>query len=243
MRAIAPESSVLVYWGVLVYVEAALLADDAAKELASPVTETLDGFPKILQLDLDSQRAQIRASARSVVADGKLDGVIRGLYSAVLHLVAQDRKRPELKTLFPTTIGDAVRFALRKQLDVAGALVEKLSFKYYPDDLREAHTKELNKAMKHGRSVVQELTDAETARGHARIDIKEWKTEANKTLRSVYGQLVDLGAQKGQPPKWADMFFPRTPSSVVDDEEPAADAKGGESAKGGEAAKPADGNG
>lgn len=247
MRAIPAESSILVYWGVLVYVEAALLAEDATKDLATPITAILDDFSKILQLDLDTQRAQIRASARSVVADGRIDAAIRGLFSAVLHLVGQDRKRQELRTLFPTTISDAVRFALRKQIDVATDLVEKLAFKYYPDDLREAHTKVLNGSIKHGRSVVKEIVDAETARGHARIDIKEWKTEANKTLRSVYGQLVDLGAQRGQGSKWPDMFFPRTPSSVVDEEDQAPDAPPADvkttSAKLGDATKPADGSG
>lgn len=225
MRAIGMGSSIFVYWSALVYVEAALLADDATKDLAAPITETLDDFAKLLQLDLETQRGKIRAAARSAVADGQIDTGIRALFSSVLHLVGQDRKRPELKTLFPTTIGDAVRFALRKQIDVAAGLVEKLKFKYYPDALRDEHTKSLNSSIKHGRAVVKELVDAEIARGHARIDIQEWKTEANKTLRSVYGQLVDLGAQNGRSPKWADMFFPKNPATVADEEDPSEDAK------------------
>src|SRR5262249_40460248 len=143
MRSIPTSSSVLRFWQDLVFLEAALLADDETKPLASVITPVLDEFPAILQKDLDTRRGIIQANARAFVADTRIDDAIRGLFSAVLALVQQNRKRQEFTTLFPTHIGDVVRHALRKQLDVAKELADKLALKIFPDALRTAQTKAL----------------------------------------------------------------------------------------------------
>src|SRR5690349_4236140 len=136
MRSIPFSSSVLKFWQDLVFLEAALLADDTTKHLGAVITPVLDEFPAILQKDLDTRRSVIQASARAFVADTRIDDVIRGLFSSVLALVQQNRKRQEFTTLFSTHIGDVVRHALRKQIDVAKDLSDKLAMKIFPDALR-----------------------------------------------------------------------------------------------------------
>lgn len=226
MRAISISSSILRFWQDLVFLEAALLADDETKHLASVITPVLDEFPAILQRDLDTRRSVIQASARAFVADTRIDNVIRSLFSAVLALVQQNRKAQQFTTLFPTHIGDIVRHALRKQVDVAKDLTDKLSLKIFPDDLRSAQTKLLNAVIKRGKAVLEEVRKAGMARVEGRIDIGTWKDEANAARLTVYGQLLAIAAKSGRGKAWAEGFFPRVSAIAAEDEsdEGAADA-------------------
>lgn len=219
MRTIPLSSSILVYWQNLVFLEAALLADEETKALAALVTPVLDEFPTILQLELDTRRGVVQASARAYVADADIDQVIRGLFSAVLNLVGQNRKRAEFTTLFSSHIGDIIRHALRKQIDVALDLVDKLALKLYPDDLRTTQTKALNAAVKRGKEILDEVRKAETARVEGRLDVRAWKEEANALRLSVYGQLLTLAARSNRGKPWAEGFFPRTAAPAEDADE------------------------
>ncbi len=230
MRSIRPSSSILVFWHDLVFLEAALLAEEETKALAAVITPVLDEFPSILQRDLDTRRAVIQASARSFVADAALDQVIRRLFSAVLSLVEQNRQRQEFTTLFPSHIGNVVRHALRKQIDVARDLVQRLALKLYGDDLRVPQTKALNAVIKRGTAVLEEVNKAEIDRVAGRIDIRAWKDEANAARLHAYGQLLAIGAKSGRGKQWAEGFFPRV-SAVVADE-------GGEDLDDGEGIEP-----
>ncbi len=238
MRTIASSLSTLTFWQDLVFLEAALLAGDETKALASLITPILDEFQTILQRDLDTRRGVIQASARAYVADADIDQTIRGLFSSVLAFVSQNRKRPEFTTLFPSHIGDIIRHALRKQIDVAVDLVDKLALKLYPDDLRSSQTKLLNVVIKRGKAVVDEVRKAEIARVDGRMDIQAWKDETNAARLTVYGQLLVLAAKNGRGKSWAEGFFPRTPAAdsggdaaePTETVEPAAPAASDESA-------------
>lgn len=218
MRTIATSLSVLTFWQDLVFIEAALLADEETTALATVITPILDEFTTILQRDLDTRRAVIQASARSYVADAHIDQVIRSLFSVVLGLVNQNRKRPEFTTLFPSHIGDIVRHALRKQIDVAVDMIDKLALKIYPDDLRMAQTKLLQAVVKRGKAVLDEVRKAETGRVDARLDIQTWKDECNAARLTVYGQLIALSAKNGRGKAWAEGFFPRATAAEAQDE-------------------------
>lgn len=213
MRAIRSDSSVLLFWQDLVFLEAALLADAETKALAAVITPVLEEFPEVLKLDLDSRRGIIQASARAYVADAAVDQTIRRLFSAVLGVVEQNRDRQEFTTLFPTHIGDVVRHALRKQVEVAQELVHKLALKIYDDSLRDPHTKTLHAAIKRGKAVLEEVTQAEMGRAAARIDIRTWKDEANGARLTVYGQLLAMSVKNSRGKTWAEGFFPRGSSS------------------------------
>jgi hypothetical protein len=218
LRAISISSSILTFWQDLVFVEAALLADDETKHLASIVSPVLDEFPAILQRDLDTRRSVIQASARAFVADARIDSAIRSLFSAVLALVQQNRTRKEFTTLFSTHIGEVVRHALRKQIDVAKGLTDKLSLKIFPDDLRSAQTKLLNAMIKRGKAVLEEVRKAGMARVEGRIDIGTWKEEANAARLTVYGQLLSIAAKTGRGKAWAEGFFPRVSAIAAEEE-------------------------
>jgi hypothetical protein len=203
----------------------ALLADDETKKLAVFITPVLDEFPAILQRDLDTRRSVIQASARAFVADARIDNAIRGLFSAVLALVQQNRKAQQFTTLFSTHIGDVVKHALRKQIEVAKELVEKLSLKIFPDDLRSSQAKLLNAVIKRGKAVLEEVRKAALARVDGRIDIRTWKEEANAARLTVYGQLLAIAAKTGRGKAWADGFFPRV-SAIAAEEEGDEEASG-----------------
>ena len=230
MRTIRISSSVLTFWQDLVFLEAALLAEEQTKPLAGLVTSVLAEFPAILQKDLDTRRALIQASARSFVADAGVDSVIRRLFSGVLALVEQNRQRPEFTTLFSSHIGDVVRHALRRQLEVAKTLADKLGLSLYDKTFSAPHLGALNAAVQHGSAAIEEARQAELGRAQGRIDIRAWKDEANAVRLTVYGQLLGLAAKNGRGKPWAEGFFPRVSSLVAGEEEeeaPEADVPAG----------------
>jgi hypothetical protein len=219
MRSIPLTSSILTFWQELVFLEAALLAEEETKALAAVVTAVLDEFPTTLKRDLDTRRGVIQASARAFIADARIDDALRRLHSAVLALVEQKRTRQEFTTLFASHIGDIVRHALRKQLDVATALIDKLTLKIFPDDLRVPHTKTISATIKRGKAVLSEVREAEIERVGGRIDIRTWKEESNAARLTVYGQLLILAAKNGRGKAWAEGFFPRVSAVAAEIDE------------------------
>ncbi len=231
MRTIRSSSSVLVFWQDLVFLEAALLAEEDTKPLAAVVTPVLEEFPAVLKVDLDTRRGVIQASARAFIADASVDSAIRRLFSAVLALVEQDRQRQQFLTLFPTHIGDIVRHALRKQLDVAKDLVAKLGLTLYTADFSAPQTKALNAAIKRGAAALDDVGKAELARAQGRIDIRTWKDEANAARLTVYGQLLALSAKTGRGKAWAEGFFPRVSAVTAEEGEEVVEPEGPEGAE------------
>lgn len=218
MRRIDPSRAILVYWANLTFHEAAVLADDSTKHLAPPVTKALADFATIFQLDLDSRREVLRTQAKSGMVDVNLDERIRKLHSATLFLVDQVRKRPEFTSLFSETIDKVVRFALKRQVDVAEKLVDTLGLKLYSDEFRNAHLGPLQALIGGARTVLGEVRNAEIARTEARLDIRAWKDDVNAILLANYGELTTLGAKAGRSRDWADAFFMSNKRSDNDDE-------------------------
>lgn len=215
MRRIDPSRSILVFWADLTYHEAALLADDEAKHLAPPVSKALDDFTVILNLDLDTRRAVLKTTAKSGVVDIHIDGRIRKLHSAALFLVNQVRKQPEFKSLFSETINKVVRYALKRQVEVAEKLIETLGMKMYSDEFRMAHLPDLQTLVAAGKTVLGEVRAAEMSRTEARLDIRAWKDDANALRLANYGELVANGAKTGRTRDWADAFFLNTKSAAA----------------------------
>jgi ABC-type arginine transport system ATPase subunit len=224
MRRIDPSRSVLVYWADLTYHEAALLADDDAKHLAQPVAIALDEFNTVLKLDLDTRRSVLKANAKASVADVHLDEGIRKLHSATLFLVNQVRKQPEFKSLFSETIDKVVRYALKRQVEVADKLIETLGLKIYSDEFRNAHVGGLQTLVTSGRAVLGEVRTAELGRTEARLDIRAWKDDVNAIRLANYGALVAIAAKSGRTKDWADAFFLSAKASSTDDDEDSAEA-------------------
>jgi hypothetical protein len=218
MRQLSYSRSILVFWQDLVFVEAALLADDITKDLAPIITVVLDEFPQILKLDLDTRRTVTQAQARAYVADALIDEGLRGLFYAVLALVGQNRTLPQFTTLFDSHIGDVVRHALKRQVDVAAVIIGKLTLKIFPGDLQTKHTGVLVPLIERGKKVLAEVLASELTRVGGRLDVKAWKQEVNAARLTVYGQLLGIAAQTGRKKAWADGFFPKVAAADGEDE-------------------------
>jgi hypothetical protein len=216
MRRIDPSRSTLVFWADLTFHEGALLADDDAKHLAPPISKALDDFNTIFQLDLDTRRGVLRANAKASVADVHIDGRIRKLHSAALFLVDQARKRPEFSNLFSESIDKVVRFALKRQVEVADKLIETLGLKLYSDEFRSAHAAPLQSLVTAARTILGEVRTAEIARTEARIDIRAWKDDANAVRLANYGELTTIAAKSGRSRDWVEAFFLNTKASGSD---------------------------
>ncbi len=70
MQIISTQRALLVFWDDLVFLEAAVLADERTAALAPAVTEHLEGFEAVFQGDLMSRRARLQSRARKKIADG-----------------------------------------------------------------------------------------------------------------------------------------------------------------------------
>lgn len=220
MRKIDPARAILVFWADLTYHEAALLADDDAKHLAPAVSKALDDFDAVFKIDLDTRRGVLKANAKSSVADAHLNERIRKLHSAALFLVNQVRKRPEFNSLFSESIDKVIRFALKRQVDVAEKLVETLGLKIYSDDFRTAHVGALQTLVTKGRTILGEVRSAELARTEARLDIRAWKDDVNALRLANYGELTTIAATTGRQKDWVEAFYldvKSTPAENDDD--------------------------
>lgn len=226
MRAIPLSRSILVFWEDLTFLEAALLADDETRALAAPVTPVIDVFSQILQRELDTRRTQIQSSARASVADARIDFGIRGLFSSTLHLVGQNRKHPAFTALFSTHIGDVVRHALGRQVEIARDLLGKLTLPHYSEEFRAAQTAALQPLVARGAEVLEERRQSELARTTGRLDVRAWKEEANAVRLSVYAALLSLAAQTGRSKAWAGAFFQSKSASPAGDAGDDAPASG-----------------
>lgn len=207
MRRIDPSRSTLVFWADLTFHEAALLADDEAKHLAVPVTQVLHEFETVLKLDLDTRREVLKTSARASIADTNIDLGIRSFHSAALFLVKQDRSRSEFTTLFSESIGRVVRFALKRQVEVAEQLVQKLGLKLYSDEFRTIHAAALQPLIDAGKNVLGAVRTASISRLEARLDIRAWKDNANAVRLANHGELLAMAAKTGRKKDWAEAFF------------------------------------
>jgi hypothetical protein len=220
MRKIPLSASLLVFWQNLVFLEGTLLAHPETKDLAEPVTKTLDEFTSTLKVDLDTRRGVLQGQAKGVIADGFIDEALRGLFSATLHLVNQDRKQPEFSTLFSTHIGDVVRYALKRQVEVAVDIVRKLGMNLYTKVFRDAQAAAIEPRIADGQAVLEEQRKAELARTEARLEIRAWKEDVNAICTSIQGDLLKIASKTKRGKDWVEAFFLRKGSAAAEDDEP-----------------------
>jgi hypothetical protein len=219
MRHIPSSRSTLYFWEDLIFLEAALLADEDTRALAPPVTALIDQFMPTLQRDLDTRRGLIQSSAHNSVADARIDIGIRGLHSDTLHMVKQNRQAPAFTNLFSSHIGAVVRHALKRQIEVARDLVDKLSLSLYTPEFRAAQVAVLEPLITRGTAVIEEQRQAELARVGGRIDVRTWKEEANAVRLSIYAALLALAAQDGRGKGWVEVFFKQKSAASPRDED------------------------
>jgi len=207
MRTLSLAFGLLLFWEDLVYLEASLLADEETKSLAGPVTALLDEFDNVWKSDMDTRRLILQAFARNGVADRNLDGGIRDLFSGALHLVKQDRQKAQFTTLFKTHIGNIVKYALRRQVEIAEELLGKLGLDLYSDSFRGEHTPRLTALINAGKEALAGQKQAEIGRVDGRLKTQAWKEDANGVRLSVHGELSTIAGKKGYGKAWVESFY------------------------------------
>lgn len=203
----AIKSALDTYWEDLVYLEAALLANPATVHLAEPVTALLRDHEALVGLDRGSRRAVVQARARAAVADLGLDDLLRGLHSALLHAVRQNRKSPVFRAVFDSDLSATLRFALGRQVEVAADIARRLGLAIVPADVKAEHQPKVQAAIDHGRAMLDGRRQAEFGRLDVRLAVEDWKQSANRVRQAVYGRLVEMAAEQGATRDWAEAYF------------------------------------
>ena len=207
MRTLELDRSIVYFWADLVFLEAALLAREATRHLAAPITAHLATFPQVFQVGLDGERTALQASAVAAVADGELDSLLRLSHSNALDEVTQDRKAPFFVLLFPEHIGHLVRHALEKQVAVVEGIVGKLASSLVPETFRTRWKDRLTAAIDVGRAALGKRREAAFTRTEARLTVREWKDEANALRLSVWAELLKIAAAERTGKGWPEQFF------------------------------------
>jgi hypothetical protein len=209
VRILELDRAVLYFWADLVFLEAALLAREGTRHLAAPITAHLATFPQIFQTGLEGERQVLQAAALAAVADGDLDDVLRLAHSNALDEVTQDRKAPFFVLLFPEHIGNLVRHALAAQVAVVEGFIGRLASSLVPEAYRTRWQVRLNTALEAGKAALGVRRQAAFAQAETRLTVQGWKEEANALRRTVWADLLKLGANRRDGKEWSEQFFLR----------------------------------
>lgn len=220
MQVIPMGRSPFVFWEELVFVEASLLAVAETAHLAALVTEHLERFEVIWGQELKSRRTQIQARALGRIRDLLLDGGIRALHNAALFLVSQNRSDKSFAVLFPEDLRATIRFALKRQIEVADTIVQRLGLDIFADTLRAPHSDNLKALISQGQQALAQRDQAELTRLQSRLNMTDWKQDANAIRTAIHGRLTELAAQKRYPNDWPEAFFDFTHADPIPPEAP-----------------------
>jgi hypothetical protein len=207
MRVLASVRSAEWFEEDLTFLEASLLAEEETAGLAGLVTGLL-GEATALELRRKAlRRAQLQRRAQAVAVDGRLDAQIRVLHADALHASKQDRTDREFVALFDDHIQAMVRFALRRQVEVARGLVARLGLGLYSEELRGRHLAALGALIEEGARVLEAQDQAEMEMARFRLELDDWKRDVNAARMQVYGELLRLASEKKLRREWAERFF------------------------------------
>jgi hypothetical protein len=191
----------------LTFLEAGLLAEPEAAGLAVQVAALLEEGQGLEQRRKALRRAQLQRKAQTVAVDGRLDEQIRALHTDALHAVKQNRKERAFSSLFDQTIPATVRYALRRQVEVARGLVARLGLGLLPEELRVRHTSALGALIEEGARVLEAQDQAEMEMARLRLELEDWKRDVNAARMQVYGALLEVASGKKLRREWAERFF------------------------------------
>lgn len=203
----------------LVYLEAALLARPLTSALAEPITAHLEAGEAVRQLERVARRRVIQAYARGKVADVDLDDGARDTHSDALGLVRQDRKARLFSTLFPGPINTVVKHALRGQIGVTRRIIKTLDLDLFPAAFREKHQAALGERLRIAEAALEARDNAEFEQTRVRLQVTDWKEEANGLRLGVYSQLLRIAAEQRHGRSWAEQFFMPHASGAGEEEE------------------------
>lgn len=207
MRTIPPSSSLLVYLEEIEFTEAALVAHEDTKELASVFREELESWDKTFKSYREARRAIVRADAIVSVCNQSLDELTTRFSHVVLVEVNGDRKSTLFRRFFPIAPSELIRQSLRKQCEhTRNVMVSELS------KLPSEHPLKAFAAPLEERAVrALDALDARAKVGAERVtvayDIEEWKEGINRLRFSTFAALLQIAAERNLGKSFADSFF------------------------------------
>ncbi len=221
MRTIQPSRSLATYEDDLAFLEASLLAREATKGLAAPVTELLAEMDALRARWTALRRKHMQALARTRQADATLDEALEALYVDLFHEVKHDKSAPGFLAVFPTPLSEAIRHAIARQIQLVKKTLVALTRASVPEAVRDKHSVTLEAEVGRAEAQLASRVELEQQRRALSDEVAELKAEANAIRTSIYGALLGLGAKQKSPKKWADRCFlasAETPKSIEEDE-------------------------
>ena len=239
IRTIKNSESLDSLWDELVYTEARMLKDPDAKDLVAPITALIKRWEKVDLGQRSAWRAEIVAQAWVDAENENLDETVGAVSDGLLVVTRKDRNHPRYRRYFKKTASEVIRMGLQSELEVVRSWPQSL--KTEPEAALSTLGAELEKNVTEGDAAVEARSAAATHRTDHRLrEIVRLIDDANGTRRSLYGQLITRGEEKGRPADWASRFFQKTTTSAPRAVPAPATAAIATAAAGGEPTPPAD---
>ena len=223
MRRVPQSAGLLTFLDVLEFTEAALSADDDAKDLAAPFQAELQSWESIFKKERAGRRGVVRAEALVAVRNARLDDKTTRFGAGALGEAGGDRKSSFFRRFFTVAPSLFVRRPLRKQCEDTLNIVLVELDKLDPTHPLRAYLTPLQNLATSALEALDARNKAKADRTLNTNDVDEWKEGVNTLRLTTYAELLKIAAEKGYGKSWADSFFP---------------SDSGEAAEGGEAAAP-----
>lgn len=221
----ARQSLADVIWYHLVYLEARLLNDPNAADLAPEVTALVERVEAVWREQRAVWRSQINAQARVSYLNRVLDKHTIQHSKVLLSTddINFDTNHPRYKRYYPEPLSRIVRKALAAQVKLIRTWIE--SIRGEPEPQVQAYADIFLQDIVDADQALAELEQAKAARKDHRVrQIHELVKDINKTLRKIYGILESRAGDLNQDDEWAGSFFYR-PQNAGEEDNPADDLR------------------
>lgn len=227
MRKIPLSSGLLTFLEDLEFTEAALSADEDAKDLAPAFQAEIDVWEAVFKKERAGRRGVVRAEALVAVRNAQLDDRTTRFGAAVLAEAGGNRKSSFFRRFFSVAPSQLVRRPLRKQCEDTLHLVLAELAKLDPAHPLQGHADPLKTLAETALQALDDRNKAKADRSVRNNDVDEWKEGVNTLRLSTYAELLKITADKGHGRAWADSFFQSDPGEPAA-EEPTAPPPAGE---------------
>jgi hypothetical protein len=201
-----PESdSIETVWDDLVYLYARLNAFAETKDLAPSILALITTSEEVWRGQRKVWREETEAQSGVDNINFRTDERTEDLHA---DLVQANRKHPQGESrqerYFPLAKSKIIELGLASQMKYVEDYANSLPKEAEPE--LQAHGKGFAEDATDGRAALTALATAVANRRDHRVkEIEKFRTTANETRTTVYGEL--LKRSQGKPKKWADSFF------------------------------------
>lgn len=209
IRTIRHDEAISTLRRELVYTAARLKADGRAKELAAQLSPLVTRSAEVAAAQLAAWDAEEEAAAQIDAADDALDDAVDAVDRALLHVERGERGSTRHRRYFAHPRNEIVRLGIENEL--ARVREWPASLANEPEAELKQAGQALAAAVVDGESAVRARAEAAAARADHRVrEIARFIDDVNAVRRSLYGLLVQRGAEAKLPADWPNRFFKRT---------------------------------